>query len=435
MREPEVLIIGAGAAGLCAARTLARAGTPSLILEARQRLGGRIQTVYDSLSPVPVELGAEFVHGMPREVWEAVGGSGLAAQELDARHVRVNGRVEPDDAISEQVDGVMAAMAAAPEQPFREFVDASGASPEVRRRAVDYVEGFNAARSELISVRSLARQDEASAKIEGDRLFRLQPGYGALIDWLWTGMGAGLARVRFGAVVEAVRWRARHVEISARVFGRAMKFYAPRAIVTVPLGVLQAPAGAEGAIRFDPEPPTLAAARAAIAMGHASRITLRFREPIWERRGEFQGAGFLHTSEPWMPTWWTSLPVRAPVITGWMAGPAAECAASEEPAAWLGHALRSLARTLRTDETTLAGELEAWHAHNWSGDPFARGAYSYVRTGGVEAQRNWSEPVEDTLYFAGEAVNGEGHAATVHGAMATGERAAERILRRCGGVT
>jgi monoamine oxidase len=207
-----------------------------------------------------------------------------------------------------------------------------------------------------------------------------------------------------------------------------MEFHAPRAIVTVPLGVLQAPADAEAGIRFDPDPPSLAAARTAVIMGHAIRITLRFREPVWERRGVLEGGGFLQTSAEWIPTWWTALPVHAPVITGWMAGSAADRALTQRPTEWLDRALRTLARALRTDETTLAGELEAWHAHNWSADPFARGAYSYLRTGGTDDRREWSEPVEDTLYFAGEAVNGEGHAGTVHGAMATGERAAERIL-------
>jgi monoamine oxidase len=99
-----------------------------------------------------------------------------------------------------------------------------------------------------------------------------------------------------------------------------------------------------------------------------------------------------------------------------------------EPVEWIAGALASLARMLGSDPDELGAAVEAWHAHNWSMDPFSRGAYSYVRVGGLDAQKRFGQPVEDTLYFAGEAVNAEGHAGTVHGAMASGERAAEMIL-------
>jgi monoamine oxidase len=163
-------------------------------------------------------------------------------------------------------------------------------------------------------------------------------------------------------------------------------------------------------------------------MGQAIRIILRFRRPVWEQRIEFGNLSFLHGDEQWMPTWWTPLPVRAPVITGWTAGSAAEACESDDPNEWLAGALRTLSRLLRTDEAKLAAELETCHTHNWRTDPFARGAYSYVGVGGLEAQRRFGEPVEDTLYFAGEATNHEGHSGTVHGAIATGERAARFIL-------
>src|SRR5262249_37457561 len=126
----------------------------------------------------------------------------------------------------------------------------------------------------------------------------------------------------------------------------------------------------------------------------------------------------------------TSLPVRAPVLTGWTGGPKAELHAAEDPSEWLRRTLTVLARLMRMDETSLACELEAWHSHNWSADPYARGAYSYVRTGGTGPQRRFGDPIDDTLYFAGEATHADGHAGTVHGAIATGERAARNILSR-----
>jgi monoamine oxidase len=313
-------------------------------------------------------------------------------------------------------------MAAAPEQSFREYLDGSGASSEVRQAATGYVEGFNAARAERISIRALAQADGAADRIEGERGFRLAGGYGQLVAWLWEGIDAARRRLYAGTAVEGVAWRRGHVRITARTFDGSRAFEAPRAIVTVPLGVLQS-----GGVRFDPEPANLRDACAGIEMGKAARVVLRFRRPLWEDRAEFRDACFLHSGESWMPTWWTAMPLRAPVITGWTGGPGAETA-PRDPAEWIGGALTSLARILGVGRDVLADELETWHAHNWSADPYALGAYSYVRTGGMEAQRRFGQPVDDTLYFAGEAANAEGHSATVHGAIATGDRAARAIL-------
>lgn len=128
-----------------------------------------------------------------------------------------------------------------------------------------------------------------------------------------------------------------------------------------------------------------------------------------------------------MPTWWTMAPSDAPLITGWMGGPRAE-AAPREPAEWLDPALATLGKLLGQAPDVLRREMVSWHAHNWTADPFARGAYTYVRVGGLDAQRHFALPVEDTLYFAGEATEAEGHWSTVHGAIASGERAARSIL-------
>ena len=137
-------------------------------------------------------------------------------------------------------------------------------------------------------------------------------------------------------------------------------------------------------------------------------------------------AAWLQSEDPFIGIWWSSLPVRAPVIVAWCGGPRAE-AAPPDPAAWVPLALDALARLTGLPAEMLAGELQSWHAHNWSADPYSKGAYSYVRVGGVPAHQRFGDPVEDTLYFAGEAVNAEGHIGTVHGAIASGERAASLL--------
>jgi hypothetical protein len=147
-------------------------------------------------------------------------------------------------------------MTGAPEQSFREFVNRSSAGAGVGAWATRYVEGFNAARAERISVQSLAAQEEAAGRIEGDRTFRLEGGYASLLDVLREEIRPKRVRFRLGTAVEEVRWRPGHVEARARIAGRVpLTVEAPRASVTIPLGVLQS-----GSIRFDPMPDTLEAA-------------------------------------------------------------------------------------------------------------------------------------------------------------------------------
>lgn len=389
-----------------------------ILLEARHRPGGRIHTIHNPVFPVPIELGAEFIHGKPPEIWRLVEAGKLAAVEQAGQHERLqDGHTAPASDWSE-MESLMGQMSGSPEQSFLEFLETSGCSPELRCQAIGYVEGFNAARAERISTQSLALQDQAAAHIDGDRSFRLPGGYSSLVDWLWNAPAMDRLEAQFGAVVEKIQWRRGLVEIDARVAAMPRRYKVSRVIVTVPLGVLQA-----GALCVDPEPDSLRHALQSIEMGHAARITFRFRKPVCR-----DGAGFLHSDSDWMPVWWTTHPVHSNVLTGWTGGPGAETCMDREPTAWVEGAIASLARMLGRNETELAADVESWHAHNWSTDPFTRGAYSYVRVGGLDAQRRFGEPVEDTLYFAGEAVNAEGHAGTVHGAISTGERAAGMIL-------
>lgn len=411
----EVLVVGAGVAGLAAARVLIDAGFATLVLEARDRIGGRIWSHRDPFLPVPVELGAEFVHGKPSETWDIVSKASLAACDVAGEPFCFRGgKLEPCAEAFEGVDSLFEQMRGAGDgdQSFADFLAGAAASAEVKERAAGYVEGFNAARRERISVRSLVEDERASEEIDGDRAFRILGGYDRIPAWL----AGGGEHVRLSTPVTVLRWKRGEVEAHAR--GGAV-FGARRAVVTVPLGVLQA-----GGIRFDPEPGRVLDAARSLEMGGAIRVTLRFRERPWP-----EDMGFLHArGGEWFPTFWTALPVRMPLITAWAAGPAAERhagAAGEEIA---GRAVAALARALGTDAARLEQSLAAWYLHDWQTDLWARGAYSYVPVNGMEARRALAAPVEDTLYFAGEATNLAGRGATVDGAIAAGRSAARALL-------
>jgi len=195
-------------------------------------------------------------------------------------------------------------------------------------------------------------------------------------------------------------------------------------VITVPLGVLQA-----GTIAFSPAPVELLEAARRLRSGQVFRVTLRFREAFWEEKEELADAGFILSREAVFPTWWTTLALRSRLLVGWNAGARAEGMKGMDRDGVLRCAVDSLSRIMGMPVESIHGELENAYFHDWHADPFALGAYSYVPAGALEARKQLAVAVMDTLYFAGEATDQQGHSATVHGAIASGERAALEILR------
>lgn len=435
----EVLVIGAGVAGLAGAETLCAAGVKVRILEARNRIGGRIETVRDPDLPIPIELGAEFIHGRPGEIFEIAQAAALGIAEVASAHRHLqNGRLSGRYDLFPKIDEVFARMSdpALPDQTFAEFAGSADADPEALAWATGYVEGFNAARADRISTRALIQEMQASDAIDGERSFRVAEGYDHVAQWLFERCTSQGATIHLNSVVSGVRWQRGRVEVSAEsaTGDSHASFSADRVIITVPLGVLQAPEDARGAIRFDPPLVGLREALAHLEMGAAIRITLRFRNSFVKQQRQLFEPGFIHSGDEDFPTWWTTLaaPLSGsapiPALTAWVGGPKAERLSGLDDEALAGIAIDSLSRILGVKRDSIAAQVKRWYLHNWCRDPFARGAYSYVGVGGLDARRALAAPVEQTLYFAGEASETEGHGATVHGAIASGWRAARQIL-------
>src|SRR5487761_40431 len=427
----DVIVIGAGVAGLAAAQSLSAAGMKVCILEARDRIGGRIHTLRDAVLDAPVELGAEFIHGRPEEIFTIVHAADLTATEVSARHSYLrDGKLSQQANIFRQIDELFACMADPnlPDQTFSEFLSGMHGDDEVKSLATGYVEGFNAAWAGRISTRSLVYERQASEAIHGDRSFRLRDGYERVPQWLWEQCSSHPTTLHLKTVVTDLRWRRGWVEVAARSSGSVVSFAAERAILTVPLGVLKAPVGSPGAIRYEPELAGLREALDRLEMGHAIRITVHFRPSFWEKQRTLSETSFIFSNDLWFPTWWTMLPARTPVVTGWSGGPKAERLVRLSDASVAETAFTSLARIVGVNPETVAEEVERWVLHNWSNDPYAGGAYSYACVGGLAARRVLAAPIKNTLYLAGEAAEADGHSATVHGAIATGKRAAADLL-------
>jgi monoamine oxidase len=445
-QQSDVIIIGAGVSGLAAARELAAAGLSVTILEARNRTGGRVYTLHDATLAVPIELGAEFIHGLPPETWEIVRRQNLPAVEIQGDYWWFEkGRLSDNADFREEWETLVGKMKRfiSPDRSFLSFLDACCSGKKYkpfRERGIAYVEGFHAAHIDRISLRSLRQAETAQDDISGDRQFRIANGYDQVPAALAGVLDASLVEMHLNTLVKRVRWKQGSVAVEAvSAAGLPLPSFTARcAVVTLPLGVLKASLDHHGGVEFEPRLSEKEKALAHLGVANVVKVMLRFRSRFWEERqiatvprgSEIDSLAFVVSRDPWMPTWWTSLPVYAPVLTGWAGGSASDRFGAAPGRVVLGQAIEALSRTFGVPAPFLHQQLDGWFTHNWRADPFSRGAYSYVHPGGVQAQRTLAGPLAGTLFFAGEATNTEGHSGTVHGAIATGRRAAEEVVSR-----
>jgi monoamine oxidase len=426
----DVIVIGAGAAGLNAGRLLAAAGRRVAILEARDRVGGRIWTKRISLrhsQTAAVELGAEFIHGLPVETWSLIEEAALRTYEIAGSPLWFDGgqllAQNPQPANAESVLEVMTQSLMQPrdaDKSFAEYLKTRKLDPRTAQTASNYVEGFNAADQNRISIAALARQQRAEDAIAADRLFRVEAGYAALPEFLAERFVAAGGALMLEAAVTRIAWR--RGSVAVEVAGAVGPFHAAQAVVTVPLGVLQAET-----IEWAPRPAVLSHAHR-LAMGAAMRLNLVFKEKWWNAP-----LGFLYAPSESPATWWTPMPHEAAILTAWAGGPKAEVllrlvTAQGDASALVDHCLRTLSTIFRVPLPDLKQKLLSFHMHDWQRDRYACGGYSYVPVGALDAPEQLRRAVEDTVYFAGEHTDTVGHWGTVHAALATGAAAARQLL-------
>jgi monoamine oxidase len=423
MERAGVVVIGAGAAGLAAAGALRRAGGSVVVLEARDRIGGRVLTARARGMALPIELGAEFIHGEAPETERLLREAGLLGYDVTGRQLQASRGRFRAHAIQQQVDAVLKKIdARSPDRSFAEFLRTrpGGRSlAKARAAAREFVQGFYAADLRRAGVCALAPEAGESPTERAVHIARIAQGYDAVIRWLARDLGGAL---RLGTEVREIGWQRRRVEVVARSrAGRAMTIRARAAIVTVPLGVLQAPAGAPGAIAFDPDPAHVREAVHLLAMGSVTRIALRFREHPWKQHAQ---ATFLHTPGGPFNVCWSAAPMREPLIVVWSGGPPGAALARLPRRERIALAIDHLAGALGKRRRALASmEQGAW-THDWQHDPHARGAYCYARVGGSAAMEKLRRPVQGTLFFAGEHTADD--AGTVEGAIVSGLKAAKQ---------
>jgi len=285
--QPDALIIGAGVAGLAAAGKLSQAGLRVLVVEARDRIGGRVLTIHPSGFETAVELGAEFIHGRPPESFDLIESSNLRALKVNGQPFCSNtkaietcdfwGRIEKVlDLIRKQT---------ASRQSFAQFVKQlkdSEISQEDKDAACMYVRGFHAAHPEQISVQSLREGMQAEEEIDGDSQFRLPQGYDRLVAALAQRLDVDRARVQLKTVATQVKRKVDSVEVDVICDDDTrVTIPARRLLSTLPLGLLQTQDHQMGVVKFDPPLLEKAKALSELRVGHVIRVSMTFRRCFW----------------------------------------------------------------------------------------------------------------------------------------------------------
>ncbi|HUQ19966.1 MAG TPA: NAD(P)/FAD-dependent oxidoreductase [Gemmatimonadaceae bacterium] len=420
MPDVDTVIVGGGASGLMAARELHRAGKSVILLEASDRIGGRILTRYGTNAGIPIELGAEFIHGEAPVTRQLLDEARLATVCVEGLQYRSNdGEMTADPKLFERMGSVFKYLDPdrKTDESFQAFLDAKPGGAKLRTArelARGFVQGFFAANTSLISAKSLVTQGNP---VDGAaQAGRVVNGYGALVEFLQKDTANA---IRLSVPVNRIVWS----ESGVRVFDQRGNEYKCRSvIVTVPLSMLQ-----DASIAFDPEIPTLRRAAGQLVMGHVVRVVVIVKERFWEKKSD--KASFVHSPNRAFMVWWTQQPIIAPCLVGWSGGPPAQALAASgniEDAT-----LRELAHVFGIRRKRAEELIDSIHIHLWTNDPHIRGAYAYSAVGGSNAPRILAREVSRVVFFAGEATD-SGSSGTVEGALASGKRAARKVLAALG---
>lgn len=441
--DADVIVIGAGAAGLAAARSLAATSLRVVVLEARERVGGRAWSLPLEGHSVPAELGAEFIHGPAPQTMALLRETGAAAVDNGGETWSYGdaGNLERDDR-DEGFGAVAGIFERARRLPEDESVETflrrfagDAAMRETADTARQFVEGFDAADPRIASAYSIADEwrsgvDSLSARPLG--------GYRPIFEFLNDACTTAGVTIRLSSIVRQISWERGAVTVDVqRASGESSSVRARAAIVTLPVGVLRHSRD-ETAVAFDPDlPASKYAALRAIEMGHVVKVVLAFRTAFWERLEEarYRDAAYFRRKGRPFNAYWTQYPVRSELVTAWAGGPKATALDGATPAELIESAVSGFGEFFGKPELARR-ELAEAVVHDWTHDPFSRGAYSYVALGGVTgsggARIALGEAVDDTLFFAGEATSSDNQGGTVNGALESGERAAREVAAALG---
>lgn len=419
--KTDILIIGAGAAGLMAMQHLLHTGHSVCLLEATAVAGGRMATLREPGFNGPVETGAEFVHGkLPLTLslldkagieYTPVGGSMIAVEQgkwqTNESHdprwgamMRLLSQLKTDTTIAH----------------FLEQYFSGEKYSELRSSVEHFSSGFDL--TDINKASALAALHEWSD--EQETQYRVNNGYGALVKYLLEKCSQSQGAIHYNSAVEIIEYNQEQVTV---LTADKRSFSARSLLITTSAGFLQS-----GGFTFSPPlDKSYAGAIAQLGFGDVIKILLQFRQPFWNAdQGDI---GFLLSDEV-IPTWWTQAPNENNLLTGWLGGPPATAAATTNDSALMQMALQSLANIFYTNTNDLQQLLQHHNICRWQQHPFAKGGYSYVTVQSAAAKKILSHPVAGMIFFAGEALYRGQSQGTVEAALQSGLQAAKLIAEK-----
>ncbi|HMO78400.1 MAG TPA: NAD(P)/FAD-dependent oxidoreductase [Candidatus Paceibacterota bacterium] len=420
--DSEIIIIGAGASGLIAARELAKAGKKITILEARDRIGGRIMPLSEEDFGYPAQGGGEFVHGEAPVTKALIQEAGLTfVPESDDGEVWATRSgplslhksfIEGNEMLKEKLEKLESDVSIA------EFLDTHFGTEEyasLRNSILKMVEGYEAADPHRVSTFTL-KCGWFGKKYHADGW--IKEGYGALLNFLKKQIEQNGGEIIFNSPVVSVESTSGKVVVKTS----DKSYKAAKVIVTVPLPVLKS-------IKFTPDISEKIALVSKIGFGSAIKLIIKFKSQWWKKAtpNDLSKLSFALCNDDFT-AWWTQYPIETNTMVGWMAGPNVEKNKSLSDNKLLDLGILALANMFSLDKDFLNKEIETWKVINWSSDPYALGAYSYTAMDTADAYERLAESVGNTIFFAGEAIYTGEETATVEGALGSGKEVAATIL-------
>jgi monoamine oxidase len=419
-KKENIIIVGGGVAGLMTAMELLKNNYNVTILEANDRLGGRIHTIHDPAFLYPVEKGFEFIHGKLPLTIQLLKEARIEYVPVKGEMIRIeNGEWKTQDDFTVGWEELMEQMNLVREDmTVSEFLKKNFSDnkyEDLRKSVVRFAQGFDLADPSKASV--LALREEWTA--EEEEQFRIPGGCDQLINYLEKNCIESGGTIHTSSAVTKIKWQKNNVKVTT---ADNKVYNGSKIIITISLGmILSEPPG----ISFEPLIDNYLKAAQKIGFGTVVKVLLQFKERFWEEKKK--NLGFLLTGEV-IPTWWTQLPSSYPLLTGWVGGPLAWELENKDDKTILELALQSLSNVFKKPVPELKQLLTASMVANWIKDPFAKGGYSYSMIESSKSQKLFSKPIDNTIYFAGEAFYDGPSPGTVEAALVSGKNVVEKII-------
>jgi len=430
MNITDIIIIGGGAAGLAASREIAKARKKVFVLEARNRLGGRINTLTIQGFSTHLEAGVEFIHGEMPVTQSLLKEAGLPYYVTEGNYYSIkNGKFQEPESLGKTFSTLFSkANSLKQDLPFSNFLDQhlnEDKNKTIRETARSFAESYDVADIQRVSTFALIEEWKNFGQTDS---YRVWGGHVKLANFLSEEIKNNGGEIFLSTVVKEIRWKQNSIEI---IDNKGESFSAKKVLITVPIGILQSKSNDLANIIFSPALPEKLEAAKSIGYGTVIKVFLEFKNAFWESsENQIRNApelGFLISDTPFT-AWWTQLPDKTPLLTGWLAGPNAERIKNKSEDELIAMALDALGYIFNTNKSFLVKNLCAGKAVNWQTDPFSLGAYSYATVESTKAKKILTEPVADTIFFAGEALSEGTAMGTLEEALANGIKTAKELL-------